>query len=80
MTVKLVGVDEKGRRVCEDHPSAKLTRWDVARVFELRDDGMAVAEIARKMEVSRNTIRKIIAGLTWAEEPVRYKPVAPDEG
>lgn len=79
MTVKLVGVSESGNRCGEDHGRAKLTRWDVERVFELRDEGMAVAVIARKMEVSRNTIRKILGGVTWAEQPVRYKPVALSE-
>lgn len=76
MTMKLVGVTASGNRCGEDHGRAKLTRWDVERVFELRDEGMPVAEIARKMEVSRNTIRKIVEGKTWAERPVRYKPVA----
>lgn len=76
MTVKLVGVGATGQRVGEDHPQARLTWSDVDKIFEFHEEGMPLAVIARKMEVNRNTVRRILRGESWAERPLRFKPVS----
>jgi len=75
MTVKLVGVAANGQRIGEDHPRAKLTWSDVDRIFEFHEEGMPLAVIARKMEVNRNTVRRILRGDCWTERPLRFKAV-----
>lgn len=49
---KLVGVNEKGLRVGEDHPRAKLTNRDVELIRRLHEEGMSYRKIAIKFDVS----------------------------
>lgn len=59
---RAVAVNGLGRRIGEQHPRAVLTDHEVDLVFALHDDGMSLAEIARKMEVSKGCIWKIVHG------------------
>lgn len=47
---KLVGVNEKGYRIGEDHPHAKLSDEDVELVRALRDEGLSYGEIVKKFD------------------------------
>lgn len=72
---KLVGLNEKGRRIGEDHPCAVLSDHDVALVFELRGQGWGYRKIARSLEVSKSLVRKIVKGEVRAQVAVRFKRV-----
>lgn len=62
MAKRIVAVNEKGNRIGEDHQRAKLTDRDVELIRQLLADGWAPVEIARKFEVSRQTICDIHKG------------------
>ena len=47
----------------EDHPNAKLTTEDV--IFIRTDKTLSIKEMAKKYNVSSNTIRSIINGKSW---------------
>jgi predicted DNA-binding protein (UPF0251 family) len=58
---KLVGIDEHGNRVGEDHPRAKLTDHEVELIRQLHEEGgLSMREIAEKFEVAKSTIVAIV--------------------
>ena len=59
---RMVAVNDAGRRIGEDHPRAVLSDHEVDLVFSLHEDGMSISELARKMEVSKGCIWKILRG------------------
>ena len=59
---KLVHLNELGRRIGECHPRAKLTDAEVALALQLLDDGMSLAQVALKMDVSKSCIGHIASG------------------
>ncbi len=58
----LVGVNDDGHVIGEDHHRAKLTDHDVWLILELRDEGMTYATIAKKFETSKGTVHDICSG------------------
>ena len=75
MASKLVAVNESGRRIGEDHPKARLTNFQVDRVFELRERGWSYTKIANKFKVSRECIRSICLCRTRGQWASRFKKV-----
>jgi hypothetical protein len=80
MTYKLVFVNDKGKRIGEDHHRAKLTDADVELVFELREAGLSYAQIAGKFDdipggIAKSTIRDILTGRKRAQVPAATKRV-----
>lgn len=71
--MKLVGVNEHGRRVGESHPKARLTDHEVALIFALHEDGQTVTELARRFECRKSTICDILKGRRRAQHAVRFK-------
>jgi hypothetical protein len=77
---KLVGVNERGNRVGEDHQSAKLSDEEVELIRELANpsDGaapMAQRLIAEKFEISRGTVSDIVTFRRRASYPVGFRRV-----
>lgn len=60
---RLVAVNDARRRIGEDHPRAVLSDHEVELVHRLREEGLTLAEIAGKMEVSKGCVWKIVSGL-----------------
>lgn len=75
MGVRLVGVNEKGLRVGQDHQRAKLTDRDVELIIELRGQGLAYDKIADKFDIHPTMVRKICCGERRAQRPVRWKGI-----
>lgn len=78
--MKRVAVNERGRRIGESHPGAKLTDEDVETILYLREQGLSYTEIAAKWDepgktISRSAVRKVCTGATRAQLPDRYKVV-----
>lgn len=59
---KLVALNEKNRRIGQEHPRAKLTDAEVELVFELLESGLSLAAVARKMDVTKSCIGHIASG------------------
>lgn len=64
-------LNEHGRPVGETHWRATLSDHDVELILALRDDGMPLAEIATKFEVSKSCIWKITNGYRRWQRGVR---------
>lgn len=78
---RMVGVNDKGNRVGEDHPMATLTNAEVDLIHELRNptDGsspLSYGEIARKFEISKGTVFDIISGRRRVVYPTGFRRVA----
>ena len=69
---RLVAVNDARRRIGEDHPRAVLSDHEVELVHALHDDGLSLAEIARKMEVSKGCVWKIVHGYRRGQVPVGW--------
>lgn len=72
---KLVGVNEAGRRVGEDHPCAVLTDRDVELLWELREQGWGYRKIARALECSKSLVRRIVKGEVRGQRATCYRRV-----
>lgn len=70
---RMVPLNERGQRIGEGHPRAVLSDHEVDLVHALHDDGMALAEIARKMEVSKGCVWKIVRGRRRGQIAVRWR-------
>lgn len=75
MMRRLVAIGEKGRWIGEDHPKSRLTNEQVDQVFYLREEGWSYMRIAKKFQVSKESIRDICLGRTRCQWPVRFKAV-----
>lgn len=75
MTKRLVGVNDRGLRVGQDHQRAKLSDAAVESIRRLAEDGMPHREIAVKFEVSVRTIDYICSYGRRAQTAVRYRAV-----
>ena len=52
----------QGRRIGEHNPGAKLRDHEVDLVLALHDEGMSLAKIAEKFEVTKSCIGHIVPG------------------
>lgn len=70
-----VVVNERGRRIGESHPRARLTDHEIDLIRELAEEGMSYTKIAEKFEgmVSRNSIGEIVRCEKRAQIPARMK-------
>jgi hypothetical protein len=80
---RLVGVDERGNRVGEDHPRAKLSNAEIDLMFELREPPAGIKplsyrEIAEKFEVSKGYVSDILSDRRRRRSsyPVAFRRVA----
>jgi hypothetical protein len=69
-------VNDRGRVVGGDHPSAVLSDDDVRLVRELHLEGMKARDIARKFGVSIHTVYSVVQGRRRTAFPVRQKTFA----
>jgi DNA invertase Pin-like site-specific DNA recombinase len=59
---KIVGVNERGLRVGEDHQRAVLTDHEVETMRHLHEvDGIGYRRLVKMFEVSKTTVRRICA-------------------
>lgn len=72
---KLVAVNDRGRRIGQDHPRAVATDRDVDLVFELRDSGLTYQQIADKMELPKATVQHWLTGRRRCQHASRFKRV-----
>ena len=73
---KIVGIDEYGNRVGEDHPRAQLTDHEVELIRQLHEEGgLSMREIAEKFEVAKSTIVAIVNYKRRATAPVGWRRV-----
>jgi IS30 family transposase len=72
---KLVGVNERGLRVGEDHQHARLTDAECEMIRQLHEEGMSYNELARKFEVGKSTIADIVKCRRRAQYPVAWRNV-----
>jgi DNA invertase Pin-like site-specific DNA recombinase len=73
---KLVGVNEKGLRVGQDHQRAKLTDRDVELIRSLHEDGMSYSRLAKKFEVAKSTVQDICTYRRRAQAAVKWRKLA----
>lgn len=59
---KTIALNERGRRIGESHPRAKLLDYEVEQVLALLDAGLSYAEVARKFDVGKSCVAHIAAG------------------
>ena len=76
---RFVPVNDARRRIGESHPGAVLTDHEVELVHALHEDGMTIAEISRKMEVTKGCIWKIVHGYRRGQVPAGWVRVRSDE-
>jgi len=75
MSKRLVGINERGLRVGEDHHNAKLTNDEVERIRSLRAEGIPYLRLAEIFEVSKSTIQMVCQYKRRAEIATDYKQV-----
>jgi hypothetical protein len=72
---RLVSVNEKGRRIGEDHPRARFTDHDVELLLRLREEGVSYQRIAEIMECSYDYVRSVCLGRRRGQYASRFKRI-----
>lgn len=74
---RVVGVNERGLRVGEDHVNARLTNAEVDLLLTLWDEGrgLGYGKLGEKFDISKSAARKICKGQTRCQCATRYKTV-----
>jgi IS30 family transposase len=57
---RVVGVNERGLRVGEDHQHARLTDHEVELIRQLHDQGVSYKKLADKFGVGKSTVADIV--------------------
>lgn len=70
-----VAVNERGQRVGDSHPKAKLTNGEVDLLLMLRDENWSYAQLADKFEISKSGVRRICKGTARCQAAVRFKVI-----
>lgn len=73
--MKLVGVNERGLRVGQDHQRAKLLDADIASMFALRAEGLIYQQLAVIFECSKTTAWHIINGRQRSQRAVAWRRI-----
>jgi len=71
--MKIVGVNEQGRRVGQYHPSSKFNNSMVDLVIERHEAGKGYKSIAREFNISESTVRDWVKGRRRAQSPTEFK-------
>jgi hypothetical protein len=72
---KLIGINEKGRRIGEDHPLARFSNHDIDLMQRLKDEGVSLRRIAEIMECSVDQVKSVSCGRRRGQYPARFKRV-----
>lgn len=70
-----VAVNEMGQRIGQDHPRAKLSDREVELMQQLRDEGLALRELARTFECSLGQVWNICSGTKRGQIPAGWKVI-----
>ena len=69
---RVVGLNDRNCVVGQDHPRAVLTDHDVELLLALRDEGFSYGWLARKFEVTKAHVGRIVRGDARAQVVVRW--------
>lgn len=69
---RVLGVNDVGIRVGQDHQNAKLTDAEVELLLEFREQGLGYKRLALKFEISKAQVRRICSGDARHQIATRY--------
>lgn len=72
MADDLVGVNDRGIRVGEDHQHARLTDAEVELIRSLHEEGMSYGTLAEKFGIGKTTVADICKYRRRAQIAVRW--------
>ncbi|HEX7386257.1 MAG TPA: hypothetical protein VF285_03140 [Castellaniella sp.] len=76
MKKRLVGVNESGYRVGEDHHGARLTNHEVDMLRVLHEDeGMSYTVLAEKFDVSKSCVADICRYRRRGQVSIKFKMI-----
>lgn len=70
---EMVAVNDRGRRIGESHPRAKLDDHEIDLIRELLEEGMSLGEAAAKFDISKKHASNIRACKARAQFPAEFK-------
>lgn len=73
MAKRIVGVNDRGLRVGQDHQRAKLTDAAVEMIRRLHEEGMSYRVIASKFEIAKSTVQDICTYRRRAQAVVAWR-------
>lgn len=73
---RLVGVNERGLRVGEDHQHARLTDAECELIRQLHEQGVSYKKLADKFEVGKSTIADIVKFRRRGQFPTGWRTVS----
>lgn len=71
--IERVPVGLHGARMGQWHPRALYADAEIEMVFALRDEGLSISAIARKLEMPRSTVGAIVSGRLRCATPEGWK-------
>lgn len=74
--IKVIGLNDHGRRVGQDHHRAKFTDHEVEVMRQMHESGMSFYRLARVMECDESTARRICNHERRSQQPTKFKKVS----
>lgn len=71
--MRLVAINENGKRIGEDHYNAKYSNHEIDQVNELKDSGLGYKRISKIMEMPIRTVRDIVSGKRRCQSNCGFK-------
>lgn len=71
----IVGINDAGMRVGQDHQNAKVSDEDVELLLALHTEGWSYRRLADKFELSKSQVRNICKGRKRSQFPTRWKVI-----
>lgn len=72
---RIVGVNEAGSRIGEDHQNARYTDGEIRMVLALRAEGLSYAAIGRRVDIPKSSVRDYCKGYRRAQVAQHWKVV-----
>lgn len=73
MAKRIVGLNDRGLRVGQDHQRAKLTDAAVEMIRRLHEEGLSYRVIALKFEIAKSTVQDICTYRRRAQTPSKWR-------
>lgn len=73
--IRYVATNDRGLRIGEDHPNAKLSNVQIDELLNMREEGASYTELAKRFGVCKSAVRHYCNGARRCQWPASWKKI-----